>query len=409
MDFFRVQTTHQVKEMLKEFPPLGKEDVVLENSLGRILAEDIISPEDLPSFNRATMDGYALRAKDTFGASEGSPALLEVQGEINMGERPSNEIQRGGGVKISTGGMLPEKADAVVMVEHTQVIDETTIEVFRAVAPGENVIQRGEDLKQGERILEKGQRLRAQDLGALAALGMGMVNVYRRPRVGIISSGNEVVPIDSVPHEGEIRDINRYTLWALSIESGCEPFHLGVARDELEDLQKKLEQGLCKGDVVLISGGSSVGTRDLTIEALNSLPQAEILLHGVAVSPGKPTILAKVNEKTIWGLPGHPVSAMVIFMTLVTPSLWRLGGCTNWDSPHPWTLKTKVSRNIHSAQGREDYVRVKLNLEAGKLIATPVFGKSGSISTMVKGDGLLRIEMESEGIQEGEEVDVWPF
>jgi molybdopterin molybdotransferase len=409
MDFFRVQTLQQVKEMLKELPPLGKENIVLENSLRRILSEDIISPEDLPPFNRTTMDGYALRAKDTFGASEGSPALLEVQGEIKMGERPSFGIKRGGAVKISTGGMLPEKADAVVMIEHTQVIDETTIEVFRAVAPGENVIQRGEDLKQGEKILEEGHRLRAQDLGALAALGKAMVKVYRRPRVGIISSGNEVVPIDSVPQEGEIRDINRYTLWALSIEAGAEPFSLGVARDELEDLQQKLEEGLRKGDVVLISGGSSVGTRDLTIDAISSLPQAEILLHGVAVSPGKPTILAKVNEKTIWGLPGHPVSAMVIFMTLVTPSLWRMCGCTNWDTPHPWTLKAKVSRNIHSAQGREDYVRVKLSLEAGKLIATPVFGKSGSISTMVKGDGLLRIEMESEGIQEGEEVDVWPF
>ena len=409
MDFFRVQTTQQVKEIIKKLTTLGEEGVTLEDALGRVLAQDVIAPEDLPSFDRSTMDGYVLRAEDTFGASEGSPALLEVWGEIKMGEWPSLTLKPGGAVKIATGGMLPEGADAVVMVEYTQVIDERTIQVFRAVAPGENVVQRGEDLKRGERILQKGHRLRPQDLGALAALGKGIVTVYRRPRVGILSSGDEVVPIDSIPQEGEIRDTNRYALWALTMAGGGEPFHLGIAKDELRDLQEKLEHGLNKGDVVVISGGSSVGTRDLTIEAIRSLAGAEILLHGVVVSPGKPTILAKIGEKVVWGLPGHPVSAMVIFMTLVAPSLWRMAGRKDWNMPHPWTLKATASRNVPSAQGREDYVRVRLSLEGGNLIATPIFGKSGSISTMVKGNGLLRIEMDSEGIQGGEEVEVWPF
>jgi len=409
MDFFRVQTTQQVKETLKGLTPLGGEGVVLENASGRVLAEDVICSDAFPPFDRSAMDGYALRAKDTFGASEGSPALLEVCGEVKMGEKPAIGVGPAGAVRISTGGMLPEGADAVVMVEYTQVIDERTIEVFRAVAPGENVIQQGEDIKEGERILEKGHRLRPQDLGALASLGRGMVRVYRRPRVGIISSGDEVVPIDSVPQGGEIRDTNRYTLWALTLEAGGEPFHFGIAKDELRDLQGKLEEGLAKSDVVVISGGSSVGTRDLTIEAIGSLAQAEILLHGVALSPGKPTILAKVGEKVIWGLPGHPVSAMVIFITLVAPSLWRMGGRKDWDTPYPWTLRAKASRNIPSAQGREDYVRVKFALEGDELVAVPIFGKSGSISTMVKGDGLLRVEMDSEGVEEGEEVEVWPF
>lgn len=409
MDFFQVQTTQQVKEILKGLTPLGVENAVLEDAAGRVLAEDIISSEDFPPFNRSVMDGYALRAEDTFGASEGGPAPLEVWGEVRMGERPSIAVRPGAAVKIGTGGMLPEGADAVAMVEHTQLIDERTIEIFRAVAPGENVIQKGEDLKNGEKILEKGHRLRAQDLGALATLGKGMVRVYRRPRVGIISSGDEVIPIDSVPHGGEVRDTNRYTLWALTLEAGGEPFHLGIAKDELGDLQRKLEEALYKGDMVAISGGSSVGTRDLTIEAVGSLPQAEVLLHGVAVSPGKPTILARAGEKVIWGLPGHPVSAMVIFMTLVAPSLWRMGGRKDWDAPQSWLLRAKASRNIPSAQGREDYVRVKLDLEGGALVAIPIFGKSGSISTMVRGDGLIRIDMESEGIQEGEEVEVWPF
>jgi molybdopterin molybdotransferase len=409
MDFFRVQTTQQVKEIIKSINPLSEEEVALEDAVGRVLAEDCIVQDAFPPFDRSAMDGYAVQAKDTFGASEPNPTPLETGEEVRMGERPSAPIKPGGAIKIATGGMLPEGADAVVMVEHTQVMDEHTIQVLRSVAPGENVIHRGEDLKEGEKILEKGHLLRPQDLGALAVLGKVMVRVYRRPQVGIISSGDEIVPLETIPKEGEIRDTNRYTLWALTRETGCIPFHLGIARDDLKDLRKKLEEGLSQGDVVLISGGSSVGTRDLTIEVIESLPGAQILLHGVAASPGKPTILAKAGEKIIWGLPGHPVSAMVIFMVLVASALWRMGGRKNWETPRPWALKALTSRNIPSAQGKEDYVRVKLRKQDGMLIAAPIFGKSGSISTMVKGDGLLRIAMESEGVQEGEEVEVWPF
>jgi len=409
MDFFRVQTTQEVKEIIKGIKTLDAEEVALQDAGGRVMAEDCVSPDAFPPFDRSVMDGYAVKAQDTFGASEGNPTPLEVVGEVRMGERPSSPIKPGRAIKIATGGMLPEGADAVVMVEHTQVMDEHTIQVLRGVAPGENVIHRGEDLKEGEKILEKGLLLRPQDLGALAALGQGMVRVYRQPYVGIISSGDEIVPLEAVPKAGEIRDTNRYTLWALTREAGARPFHLGIARDDLRDLQGRLTEGLSKGDVVLISGGSSVGTRDLTVETIGSLPGAQILLHGVAVSPGKPTILAQIGDKLIWGLPGHPVSAMVIFMILVAPALWRMGGRRDWEMPRPWALKAQASRNIPSAQGREDYVRVKLQEQDGVLIATPIFGKSGSISTMVKGDGLLRIAMDSEGVQEGEAVEVWPF
>ncbi len=409
MEFFRVQTTQQVKEIIKGISPLGDEAVSLEAAVGRVLAEDCVAPHAFPPFDRSAMDGYAVQAQDTFGASEGNPTPLEVCGEVKMGERPSSPIQPGGAVKIATGGMLPEGADAVVMVEHTQVMDEGTIQVLRAVAPGENVIHHGEDLKEGERILEQGHLLRPQDLGALAALGKGMVRVYRQPRVGIISSGDEIVPLETVPQIGQIRDSNRYALWALTQEAGARPFHLGIARDDLTDLRTRLEEGLSQGDVGLISGGSSVGTRDLTVEVIESLPGVQILLHGVAVSPGKPTILAQAGEKLIWGLPGHPVSAMVIFMVLVAPALRRMGGRRDWEALRPWALKALASRNIPSAQGREDYVRVKLSEKDGQLMATPIFGKSGSISTMVKGDGLLRIAMDSEGVEEGEAVEVWPF
>jgi molybdopterin molybdotransferase len=409
MDFFRVQTTQQVKEIIRGINTLGDEEVALQDARGRVVAEEVISPHAFPPFDRPAMDGYALQAKDTFGASEGSPAPLEVWGEVQMGERPACAIKPGGAIKIATGGMLPEGADAVVMVEHTQVMDEHTIQVLRAVAPGENVIHQGEDLKEGERIVEKGHVLRPQDLGALAALGRGKVRVYRRPRVGICSSGDEIVPLDAIPKTGQIRDTNSYTLWALTLEAGGIPFHLGIAKDELEAVRTKIEAGLSQGDVVLISGGSSVGTRDLTVEVIESLPGAQLLLHGVAVSPGKPTILAKTGEKVIWGLPGHPVSAMVIFTILVAPCLWHMGGRKDWEVPHQRPLNAIASRNIPSAQGREDYVRVKLQEQDGTLVATPIFGKSGSISTMVKGDGLLKIPMDSEGIQKGETVEVWPF
>jgi len=409
MDFFRVQTTQQVKEIIGGITPLEEEEVVLQDAGGRVMAEDCISPLAFPPFDRSAMDGYAVQAKDTFGASAGGALPLEIGGEVQMGERPSLITKTGGAIKIATGGMLPEGADAVAMVEHTQVMDEGTIQVLKAVAPGENVIHRGEDLKEGERILERGHVLRPQDLGALAVLGRERIRVYRQPHVGICSSGDEIVPINAVPKAGQIRDSNRYTLWALAMQAGGVPFHLGIAKDELEAVRTKLEAGLAQGDIVLISGGSSVGTRDLTIEAIQSLPGAELLLHGVAVSPGKPTILAKAGDKLIWGLPGHPVSAMVIFTSLVAPCLRRMGGRKDWEAPQQRPLKALASRNIPSAQGREDYVRVKLVEQDGTLIATPIFGKSGSISTMVKGNGLLRIPMDAEGIQEGEEVEVWPF
>lgn len=409
MEFFQVKTVRQVKEIIRGFAPLGTEDVGLEDALGRVLAADVRVQEDQPPCDRSAMDGYAVRAKDTFGASEGSPGLLDVTGEILMGEKPSLSVKTGAAVKIPTGGVLPAGADAVVMVEHTQIMDEHTIQVYRTVAPGENVMQRGEDLKAGERIIEQGLILRPQELGLLALVGSTHVAVYRRPRVGIISSGDELVPVDATPTIGQLRNTNSYTAAALTLLAHALPQPLGIVKDDLDALREKLIAGLQTCDVVAVSGGSSVGTRDLTIQVIESIPDAEVLVHGVAVSPGKPTILARAGTKLIWGLPGHQVSAMVIYMTLVIPSLWRLAGRRDWEGPYGWPLRALAARNIPSAQGREDYVRVSLHEEDGTLIATPLFGKSGVISTMVKGDGLLIIPMDAEGVQEGEEVEVWPF
>jgi molybdopterin molybdotransferase len=409
VDFFQVKTVQQVKETIRGFAPLETEDIRLQDAWGRVLAADLVVPGDLPPCDLSTMDGYALQAKDSFGASESSPALLEVTGEVLMGERPSVAVKPGEAIKIPTGGVLPEGADAVVMVEHTQFIDEHTIQVYRTAAPGENVMQQGEDLKTGEHILEQGLLLRPQELGLLALVGSAHVAVYRQPRVGIIATGDELVPIDATPTIGQLRDTNTYTATALTQQANALPQSLGIVKDDLGALRERLAAGLQTCDVVAVSGGSSVGTRDLTIQAIETIPDAEILVHGVAVSPGKPTILARAGTKIIWGLPGHQVSAMVIFMVLVIPSLWRLAGRRDWEGPYGWPLRAIASRNIPSAQGREDYVRVSLHEKDGTLIAHPLFGKSGVISTMVKGNGLLRIPMDSEGVQEGASVEVWPF
>jgi molybdopterin molybdotransferase len=409
MDFFSVKTTQEVKNLMEGISPLDTETVALQEALGRVLAEDIICPEDIPPFHRSAMDGFAVRAKDTFGASEGQPVLLDVAGDIAMGEVPSLILPEGTAVRIATGGMLPEDADAVVMVEHTHTLDQATVEVLRPVAPRENVIQKGEDVRKGDCILTRGTRLRPQDLGALAVLGVSAPAVFRQPRVGILSTGDELVPVEVMPQGAEIRDTNRYTLGALAGRAGALPFYLGIARDDVHDLAEKIERGLTEGDMVVLSAGSSVGTRDLTIGAIEATPEADILMHGVAVSPGKPTILAKVGRKLIWGLPGQVVSAMVIFITLVVPSLQRMSGLRDWNRLAPVTLRARVTRNIPSAQGREDYVRGILSEEDGNLTATPVFGKSGSLSTMIKSNALIRIDMYSEGVQEGEIVEVWPF
>ena len=406
-DFFAVKRIEEVWGLMEDLPPVGVEEVPLEGASGRVLAEDLIADEDLPAFARAAMDGYAVRASDTFGASEGAPTFLRVVGEVRMGEAPEWEIGPGEAMRIPTGGMLPEGADGVVMIEHTKVLGEE-IEVFRPISPLENVIREGEDIKRGEKVLDKGRRLRPQDLAAAASLGKRCLKVFRHPRVGIISTGDEIVPVEQKPSPGQVREVNRYTIWGIAQRAGATPLFLGLVRDEKEALMGKLREGLSQCDMILISGGSSVGTRDITLEAIGSLPEARILVHGVAISPGKPTIFALAKGKPIWGLPGHPTSCMVVMWVLVFPSIRRMGGERNGD-PFPFRLTGRVTRNVPSPPGREDYVRVKLERRGEGLLVHPLFGKSGTISSMVEADGLMRIEAEREGVSEGEEVEVWPF
>jgi len=407
--FFKVKEPTEVLELLSGFGPSGEEKRPLEDALGRVLSRDLVAPENLPPFARSTVDGYAVRAKDTFGAGESLPALLEVCGEVLMGEAPMVEVSQGQAVKISTGGMIPKGADAVSMLEYCQLLDEQALEVSRAVSPLENVIQPGDDFRKGAVVLMKGQGLRTQDLGSLAGLGLGEVPVFKRPRVALISTGDEIVDITQRPGPGQVRDINRYTLGAFCRRNGAEPLYLGLCPDRFDPLKDMVQEGLARADTVWISGGSSVGTRDLTLGVLETLPGFELLVHGISISPGKPTIIGRAGPKPLVGLPGHVASAMVVAEVFLMPLLWRLSGHKQGTGPGQSVAEAVLNRNIESASGRVDYVRVRLFEAKEGLVADPVFGKSGLISTLVEADGLVAIEMNTEGLYKGQKVKVMRF
>ncbi len=407
-DFFKVTDLQTVRSMVSSFSPVGLETIPIAASSGRILAEDITADRDLPEFSRSTMDGYAVPAASTFGASEGSPAYLTVKDTVPMGVLPAFSIAPGEAARISTGGMLPIGCDSVVMIEHTDKLDETTIEVYRSVAPGRNVIEKGEDFGRDQVVLSRGQPLRPQETGLLAAFGYDSVRVFKRPTIAIISSGDEVVPVDVTPTPGQIRDVNTYTLAGLVIAAGGIPVSYGIVPDSYDALFRTCREALSRSDMLLLSGGSSVGSRDFTVDVLNNLDDSRILVHGISISPGKPTILSKTESKAVWGLPGHVVSAMVVFKIVVQPFIVHIAG---WSQTflRPRTIPARLTRNIESAQGRTDFVRVRFVLKNGEVGAEPILGKSGLLNTMVKADGLIEIDAHTEGLDAGATVAVIPF
>lgn len=405
-EFFHVLDMESILALKDRFEIVGTESVILMDALGRTLAQEVTAPADVPGFDRSTMDGFAVQAASTFGASEANPAYLEVVGAVSMGKAPTVAVEAGQAMQIATGGMLPPGADSVLMVEHTDTIGEGTIEAHRSVAPGQNMVAKNEDVTQGQVLLPIGRCLRAQEIGLLAASGCKDVTVYRRPRVGIISTGDEVVPMDVEPAVGQIRDINTHTLAALIQGARAQAVSYGIVGDHYDDLHSTCRKALAENDMVLISGGSSVGLRDLTLDALEALEHSQVLAHGISIRPGKPTILVQCGTKAIWGLPGHVASAMVVFMTVVRPFLEYLGG----REPQPLVkVKARLSRNLASVQGRVDFVRVRLTETDGEPIAEPILGQSGLIHTMVAADGLVGIDMNSEGLDQGAPVDVMLF
>ena len=389
-------------------PAAGSCVVPTAASLGRVTAEPIIAPESLPPFPRSTMDGYSLRAADTYGASAGLPAWFTVTGEVPMGQPPAVSLGAGEAALAYTGGMLAHNADAVVMVEHTQAIDAATIEVMRPVAPGENVLQPGEDVEIGETVLPAGRIIRAQDVGALLALGATQVCVANRPRVGILSMGDEIVSPHIAPGPGQVRDINTYSVAGQVAAWGGTPVPLGLVGDDYEEQLDAARRGFADTDMLVLSAGSSVSARDRTVDIVAALGGPGPLVHGLALRPGKPAVVGLCDGKPVIGLPGNPVSALVVSYLLVWPTLYRLMGCV---APPPRSERTAtLAQDIPSAPGREDFVPVQLADSAdGTPTAHPVWGKSGLVFTLVRADGMVRVPPDASGIYAGERVSVWSF
>lgn len=407
-EFFTVMDVDQVLALVGEFSPTPTETVALGEATGRVLAREVTAASDLPGFARSTVDGYAVQAASTFGASEGSPALFDVIGAIAMGAAAEVAIGPAQAARIATGGALPPGADSVVMLEHADIVDERTIEVLRSVAPGQHVIAADEDYPAGSVVAAAGRRLRPQDTGVLAAIGTTRVDVHHRPKVAIISTGDEVVPINAVPGPGQVRDVNSFTLAGLVADAGATPVALGIVRDDFDALRAASARAVAECDMVLISGGSSVGVRDFTVAVISSFPDSRILVHGISISPGKPTILARVLNRPFWGLPGHVASAMVVFAQIVKPFLLQLAGI-HAPLAQEVRLPARLSRNLVSAQGRTDFVRVRVVSGEEGLWAEPILGKSGLLNTMVKGDGVIEIEKNVEGLEVGARVEVILF
>jgi len=407
-------------------PITDSESIDVSAALGRILAEDIIAPHPLPDFQRTTVDGYTVCARDTFGATDSLPAYLTLIGEVPMGDAPAFEIGAGQCALIHTGGMLPNGADAVVMLEYTQSIAPSglspegsgrgEIEIFRAVADGENLIRIGEDVAQGQTVLTKGTLIRPAEVGGLLALGITSVKVAKKIRVGLISTGDEVIDPSQTPRRGQVRDINSYTLGALVEKSGGVAKRYGIISDQLQALKDAAAQALSECDVVVITAGSSASTRDMTADVIRWLGEPGVLVHGINTRPGKPTILGVCNGKAMIGLPGNPVSALVNGYLFVMPVIEKLLGAI----PKPRaTVQAKLTVNLSSQAGREDWWPVKLieNRKSKTLAphasvgvenydAEPIFGKSNLIFTLANADGLLRIHPDATGLSAGEIVEV---
>ncbi len=401
---FNVKTIQETLEIIQnEFTPLRKiERVSLDQSYGRVLAIDIVANQDIPPFHRSSVDGYAVRARDTFGAGESMPVPLTLVEEIKMGIQPEFTLSANQASYIPTGGQLPEGSDAVVMIEFAEEFNDGFVYIQKSVAPGNNVIYKGDDLKQGKIVLSKNTTLNAQDVGILAALGIGEVDVYARLRVAIVSTGDEIVEIDSIPVGAQVRDVNAYVILGEARRLGCDAKRIGIVKDDADLIYATLNQAMKENDLVILSGGSSVGMKDNSVEVLNRLGEPGVLVHGIAVKPGKPTLIAKAQGKAILGLPGHPASAFVIFRIFGKAMIEALTG----DKFKETHITARLSTNIPSNHGRAEYIPIRLEKKEGEWIAHPLFGKSGMISLLSLADGYLCIERESEGYDRDRQVDV---
>lgn len=397
------QALQILSKHLKLVPDIEK--ISLASAQKRILGQNIISPIDVPGFDRATMDGFAVIAEDTFGAEETRPRRLKIVGSLEAGETPKVGIKSGEAIEISTGAPLPRGTTAVVMVEYTAQ-SQGSVNIYKSARPGENIMATGSDIMMGELILRKGQVLTSREIGVLAAVGMTGVEVFRKPRVAILSTGNEIMPLDQVLDYGQIFDVNSYSIAAAVEESGGIPVFLGIGRDNEKELKEKLSQGLAQADLILTSGSTSAGIGDMLYNIIDELGKPGIIVHGIAVKPGKPTIIGIVDDKPIFGLPGYPTSALTIFNLLVRPTIQRLAGISTKPSTK---ISAKVATKIHSVLGRKQFLPVSIvEIEDGYRVY-PSLKESGAITTLAEADGFIQIPENKEILFPQDSVEVYLF
>ena len=407
-EFLELVPPFQALKVLIEHLPereIPSEVVSLQDGSGRVLVNRIFAPEPLPAFSRSTVDGFAVIAADTHGASDSLPMYLKVVGEVPMGDEARFKLNKGETAVIHTGGMLPEAADAVVMIENTQISRPGEIEIYKSVGKFENILRQGEDVQVGDLILEQGIVLRAPEIGGLAALGITRIQVAKKPMIGILSSGDEVISPDQNPKPGQVRDINSYSLSTLVQQAGGLPKRYGIVPDQASILESALRKALQENDMVIITAGSSASVRDLTAQTIQKMGEPGVLVHGVNIKPGKPTILAVCDGKPVIGLPGNPVSALVIASVFVIPTIEKIGG--KKDKRPAQFIPAKLTVNLSSQTGREDWIPVNLIPDKDGYLAEPIFYKSNLIFSLAKADGLIHIPADANGLPIGEIVKVY--
>lgn len=406
MEFFNVVSVDKAKQILShEFKhiKLETEIVPIKQSLSRYLGNNIVADCNVPEFDRSTVDGYAILVEDSHGASEAVPSVLTLTGQVKMGEFTDKKIKSGQAIYVPTGGMLPKGATGMIMIEHTEKMDDETLLISKPISKGENVVYKAEDIKKGDAVLKRGQKIGTKEIGVLASLGINSIPVFKKPRVYIISTGDEIVDIDKKLQAGKIRDINSYTLESLVDNSGGLVSGREIIRDDFQSLLSCVEKAIEISDIVLLSGGSSVGTKDFTHKVINSIKGRGVFVHGLAIKPGKPTIIGDGRGKLIVGLPGHPVSSIVVYKAIIEPFIKELLETSQF---LPGVI-AKTTQNFPSSPGKQTYHMVKLEEKDGDLFATPSFGKSGMITLLSQSEGYIVIKEHEEGINQGELREVF--
>ncbi len=415
-EFLKLVPPREALTLLMQILPkteISSEVIDVLRAMGRTTTEEIRAPHPLPAFSRSSMDGYAVRAMDTFGVSESMPGFLRLTGEVPMGAEAAFALLPGQAAPIHTGGMLPGNADAVVMLEYTEKMGQDEIAVLRSVASGENVILLGEDVMEGQVVIPPGTQIRPVEIGGCMALGITSIRVAKKPRIGIISSGDEIVPPAQAPGPGQVRDINSFSLAALVIEAGGEPMMYGIVPDRFDVMKEAARMAISGCQALVFTAGSSASARDMTAEVIASLGAPGVVVHGVNIRPGKPTILGMCDGKAVIGLPGNPVSAIVIAQIFVVPLIRRLLGVQ--EARPGKVCQARLTLNIPSQAGREDWIAVKLipsiarNGEGPGWAAEPIFAKSNLIFSLVGANGLIRIPADTTGLEAGELVEVFFF